>query len=142
MYIMLIDRLKQNTSKLSENIKLLEERENRRSLGARPKTLVSKNLEGSLDGSSAAADRNLVEPSNLRKNLSYSDQLSRGMDGLKSLNLLKELRMSESRDRKLEEDGARKLNLISEEGRSIDLFAEARKCIGLFPVKARHILDF
>ena len=24
----------------------------------------------------------------------------------------------------------------------VDLFAEARKCIGLYPVKARHILDF
>ena len=32
-----IDRLEQNTAKLSENLKILEEREQRRSLGARPK---------------------------------------------------------------------------------------------------------
>ena len=137
-----IDRLEQNTAKLSDNIKLLEERENRRSLGARPKTLVSFNNEGSSDRNSMVTDRNLMESSIQRKNLSYSDQLAKGMDGLKSLNLMKELWMSVSRDRKLEEGGARKLDLNLDDGRSLDLFAEARKCIGLFPVKARHILDF
>ena len=40
-----IDRLEQKTAKLSENIKLLEEREKRRSLGARPKTLDTLNSE-------------------------------------------------------------------------------------------------
>ena len=50
--------------------------------------------------------------------------------------------MSEERDRKLENTGDRRLNLRMDEGRNIDLFVDARKCIGLFPVKARHILDF
>ena len=77
-----IDRLEQNTAKLSENVKLLEERENRRSLGARPKALVSLNTAGSSDGNSMETDRNLVEPSNQRRNLSYSDQLAKGMDRL------------------------------------------------------------
>ena len=64
------------------------------------------------------------------------------MDGLRSLNLLKELRMSEERDRKQDNLGKRKPNLSIDEGRNIDLFSDARRCIGLFPVKARHIVDF
>ena len=129
-----IDRLEQNTAKLSENLKLLEEG----SLGARPKSLENPSKEKPLVKNPTEV-RNLSEA---RNRTSYSDQLSKGMDGLRSLNLLKELRMSEERDRNQENLRNRKLNILSEGDKNIDLFSDARRCIGLFPVKASHILDF
>ena len=38
--------------------------------------------------------------------------------------------------------GDRRQRLRSSTNLEVDLFAEARKCVGLFPVKAKHILDF
>ena len=85
-----IDRLEQNTARLSENLKLLEEREKNRPLGARPKIPehpanvslpVRKNLEAARISDDSSLSGN---------NFSYSDLLARGLDGLKSLNLLRE----------------------------------------------------
>ena len=60
--------------------------------------------------------------------------------------LLKELRDSERNARgsskkreRHENDSMRQRSFSS---RDIDLFSKARKCIGLFPVKPRRILDF
>ena len=62
--------------------------------------------------------------------------------GLKTLSLLKELRTAKENNRRVELNEARSLKSKSSSRLEVDLFAEARKCIGLYPVKARHILDF
>ena len=85
-----IDRLEQNNAKLSESIKLLEEREKRRSLGARPKVLENMNSDSREVVKSLAAGSNPENSSSLSKNLSYAYQLSKGISGLRSLSLLKE----------------------------------------------------
>ena len=68
-----IEKLEQCNAKLSDNMKLLEERENRRFQGARPKVLETMN--------SALKDRVLEEGRNAEKlskgKLSYSDKLSK-----------------------------------------------------------------
>ena len=92
-----------SNAKLSENVKLLKEREKRRSIGARPKVLES------MDSNKVEASRSKekVPETNKRqdgaasrdKNLSYADQLSRGISGLVSVSLLKELRSSQMQNR-------------------------------------------
>ena len=124
-----IDRLEQNTAKLSENLRLLEERDKEKLLGARQRVPV---IPGRTSDNS----------SNNRNSFSYSDQLAKGFDGLRTLNLLKELRNSETSDRNREAVGDRRQVLSLEDSSSLDLFKDARKCIGLYPVKAQHILDF
>ena len=76
------------------------------------------------------------------KNLSYADQLSRGISGLETVSLLKELRSSQLQNREKDSSSDRRIRLRSNSSLDVDLFAEARKCVGLFPVKAKHILDF
>ena len=79
--------------------------------------------------------------------LSYTYQLNKGLDGLRTHSMLKELRMAQEL-RMVQEDRRKETNtssnLISKPGPrlDVDLFGEARRCIGLYPVKARHILDF
>ena len=124
-----IDRLERNTTKLSENLRLLEERDKEKLLGARQR--VPALPRGTSDNSSKN-----------RNSFSYSDQLEKGFEGLKSHNLLKELRNSETRERRKDDLGDSRQGLSREDSSNIDLFKEARKCIGLHPVKARHILDF
>ena len=127
-----IDRLERNNAKLSDNIKLLEEREKRRLLEGRPKALEV------LDSDKREAERRAKEVrstgSSSNKNLSYSYQLSKGISGLKALSLLRELRQAEENNRRKENNGTRSLNTRTINSLEVDLFADARKRIGLYPV--------
>ena len=113
-------------------MKLLEEREKRRSPGARPKALEV------LDSDKREAERRAEEVrktgSSSNKNLYYSYQLSKGISGLKSLSLLRELRQAEENNRRKENNGTRSLNSRPRSSLEVDLFAEAQKRIGLYPV--------
>ena len=84
-----INRLEQSNAQLSENVKLLKEREKRRSLGARPRVLETLDTDRREAEKASAAGRKSDSSSSLSKNLSYAYQLSKGISGLKSLSLLK-----------------------------------------------------
>ena len=77
--------------------------------------------------------------------LLHRHQLNKSLDGLRAHSILKELRR-EQEIRTGQEDNSRETNtssvLVPRQRLNVDLFGEARRCIGLFPVKARHILDF
>ena len=122
-------------------MRLLEEREKRRSLGARPKALES--LDSSKKEASKPTDNDKQDgAADLKKSLSYANQLSRGISGLKAVSLLKKLRASEESNSEENVNRVRRPTLKSSSNLEVDLFADARRCIGLFPVKSRHILDF
>merc|ERR1712175_35058 len=103
-------------------MKLLEEREKRRSLGARPRVLEILNSD--LRDRSSGNDRNAGSSSS--RNLSYSYQLRKGISGLKSHSLLKELRIAEENNKRKESSETRSLNIRSSSSLEVDLFAEAR----------------
>ena len=118
-------------------MRLLEERERRRSLGARPKELSPFNSGPSVtvQGSATA----------LKASTTVTGATSSGKvtgEGLNTLSLLKELRMSEQSNSNKESNVGSRLRLRKNSSLDVDIFRDARKCIGLFPVKARHILDF
>ena len=123
---------------LNENMRLLEEREKRRSLGARQKALEILNSEKRKESTNSV----FTDTGSSDRNISYAYQLSKGLAGLKSLSLLKELKSAEELVRGNESVRTASRNPGSTNRLEVDLFAEARKCIGLYPVKARHILDF
>ena len=135
-----IDRLERNNAKLNDDMKLLEEREKRRSLGARPKVLEV--LDSDRREAEKKAEGRRKQESSSTRNLSYSYQLRKGLSGMRSLSLLKELREAEENSNKKENNQVEILNSRPRQRLEVDLFAEARKCIGLYPVRARHILDF
>ena len=85
-------------------------------------------------------DRNVENPSG--SYLSYSYQLSKGLAGLKAHTLGKDIKIAVKEDKRKESNHARSYNSKPNPCLDVDLFAEARKCIGLYPVKSRHILDF
>ena len=119
-----INRLEQSNAKLSDDMKLLEERENRRPVGARAR--VREVLK---DG--VSEDERTRENSSSR-NLSYTYQLNKGIAGLRTHSLLKELRMAMEDDRRKEEDRRKESNTFSNQiprpgpSLDVDLFGEAR----------------
>ena len=118
---------------------LLEEREKRRSLGARPKVFSPVTSDPSATVQSLAA---VNKVSTATGGATFSEKVSGEGSSLNMLSLLKELRMSEENGRLRERREESSFRLRKNSSLDVDLFAEARKCIGLFPVKARHILDF
>ena len=55
---------------------------------------------------------------------------------------MKELRIAEDENKRKESSNTRSHSSKSSSSLDVDLFADARRCIGLYPVKPRHILDF
>ena len=72
-----INRLEQSNAQLSENVKLIEEREKRRSLGARPRVLETLDTDRREAEKGSEAGRKSDSSSSLSKNLSYAYQLSK-----------------------------------------------------------------
>ena len=72
-----IDRLERSNAKLSENMRLMEEREKRRSLGSRPRVLETLDSDKIEADRSSRAERSSGSSSN--RNLSYSYQLRKGI---------------------------------------------------------------
>ena len=93
----------------------------------------------------AEVDR--MNENNTSRVLSYDYQLNKGLDGLRAHSMLKELKraqeLSTGQEERSKETNTSSM-MISKHGPrlNVDLFGEARRCIGLHPVKARHILDF
>ena len=147
-----ITRLEQSNVKLCEDMKLLEERERRRSLNTRPKALVNLGSEtGQLENRSSRTGAG--NSSGSVRRLTYAENVGKvSANGSNTLSLLRELRHSEEASREREWRVENRRNEREREPRvedrrrnrswNIDLFSEARRRIGLFPVRARHILDF
>ena len=172
-----IEELERCNAKLSEDMKLFEEREKRRFKGARPKVL--ERLDSDLE------ERILKEAEESKKvKMSYSDKVINGLADSKANAMMKESKMvkevnemqkesetvGEEEEKKdklskgLEDMGANPLleeiGKTGEEGKDkvaknikynnsgqnssldLDLLAEARRCIGLHPVKPSHILKY
>ena len=160
-----IEKLERCNAKLSDDMKLFEERENRRYKGARPKVLEILNSD--------LEDRVLEEGRKAEKSskvkISYSDKLSKGLDDIKAnallkeskivkeeekkkdklskgladigaISLLKETKITEEDEKKIEAEKIRCHNSGQNSSLDLDLLAAARRCIGLYPVKPSHIL--
>ena len=134
-----INRLEQSNAKLSDNMKRLEEREN-----CRPVETRARDMEVQKD---KVTEVDRMNKNNTNRVLSYNYQLNKGLDGLRAHSMLKELKRAQEL-RIGQEDRSKETNtssmMISKHGPrlNVDLFGEARRCIGLHPVKARHILEF
>ena len=157
-----IEVLEQRNEKLSEDMKLYEERQKRRNMGARPKVLVPVDTDLKEKLSKEA------EESKKSKAL-YSAKIINGTDMVKELKTAKEVDLMEKGYEMEEKDNdgkqkSKEMECVEDEKKNdlskgkeetkdiehkkgeqnlsldLDLMAEARRCIGISPVKACQIL--